>query len=248
MIRVFLLAGQSNMVGAGVTAQIPAAQRRFPQNVRLFEAGAWRDLLWGDRFGPEVGFANEIGRALPDDLIALCKVAGSGANICYDWNPDGVSRGAEDVYRGPLYPKLFAEFNSLKSLLKGQGEPVDVSAMLWMQGERDSVFQSMAEFYAVNLAAFIARIRLDLGDSTLPFLLAEIAPRVYLPEEQRLQHAFRDVVQKAQREVASADPWAKLVQTLDLPQSDNLHFDTGGQLELGCRFALAYLSVAGVRE
>ena len=45
MIRVFLLAGQSNMVGAGVTDELPDTLCVSPSNVRLFEAGAWCDLL-----------------------------------------------------------------------------------------------------------------------------------------------------------------------------------------------------------
>ena len=50
MIRIFLLAGQSNMAGAGVTAEVPEAFT-CPANVRLFQEGQWRDLLWREQFG-----------------------------------------------------------------------------------------------------------------------------------------------------------------------------------------------------
>ena len=241
MVRIFLLAGQSNMVGAGITAQIPTAQKTLPGNARLFEDGEWRDLFWRDRFGPEVGLSQPLFSAFPDDQIVLCKVARGGANLYFDWNPDGISKGAEDEYRGPLYPKLIEALETLNAQLSSSSESFEWSGMMWMQGERDSVFESMAEFYEKNLTDFVSAIRRDTGNENLPFVIGQIAPRVYRLEEGRFQHAYRHVVQEAQRAVASSNPLVELVETMDLPQSDNLHFDTGGQLELGRRFARAYL-------
>jgi hypothetical protein len=79
----------------------------------------------------------------------------------------------------------------------------------------------------------------------LPFIVGQIAPRFYRLHENAFAHKFRHVVQAAQATVARADPYAALVETIDLPQSDNMHYDTGGQLELGKRFAHAWLSIAG---
>ena len=110
-----------------------------------------------------------------------------------------------------------------------------------MQGERDSVFEFMAESYESNLTDFINAVRRATGNDYLPFIIAQIEPRVYRLEDKQFQHAFRHIVQEAQRAVASSNPSVELVETIDLPQSDNLHFDTGGQLELGRRFTEAYL-------
>jgi len=241
MIRIFLLAGQSNMVGAGITAQIPTAQKTHPGNVRLFDDGEWRDLFWRDRFGPEVGLSQTLSSAFPDDQIVLCKVARGGANLYYDWNPDGVSKGPEDEYRGPLYPKLIGALETLNALFSPSNESFEWSGMMWMQGERDSVFAFMAESYERNLTDFVRVVRSDTGNENLPFIIGQIAPRAYRLEEGQFQHAYRHVVQEAQRAVAHSDRWVELVESMDLPQSDNLHFDTGGQLELGRRFAEAYL-------
>lgn len=245
MVRLFILAGQSNMVGAGVTAELPEKFRTTPPNMRLSEGGEWRELLWHDRFGPELGFGRAVSEALPDDEVVLLKVARSGANLYYDWNPDGVSKGPEDTYRGPLYPVLMSQLEALKNELAEAHQFVELSAMLWMQGERDSVIEVMADTYEANLTAFIKQVRRDTGHGTLPFLLGQIAPRCYLMDEQKFRHEFRERVQEAQRRVADADPWAEFVRSADLPQSDNLHFDTAGQVELGRRFARAYLSKAG---
>ena len=229
------------MVGAGITEQIPSAMGTPPQNVRLFEDGAWRKLLWRDRFGPEVTFGREISAAFPDDPLVLCKVARGGANLTYDWNPDGISKGPEDAYRGPLYPKLTAAIETLRADLDSAGEPYGFCGVIWMQGERDSVFEFMAKSYERNLVALIATFRRDTDSSKLPVILGQIAPRVYCLEEGRFQHAFRCTVQEAQRRVSRLDPLVELVETMDLPQVDNLHFDTGGQIELGKRVAQAWL-------
>ncbi len=239
MTNGFLLAGQSNMVGAGITAELPEALRATPPNVGLYEDGAWRDLTWRERFGPEVGFAHAVASAQPDEPIVLCKVAAGGANLQYDWNPDGVSRSDEDTYRGPFYPRLTAAMAEVASALAG--EPFAFAALLWMQGERDSVFESMARAYEANLAGLVAAVRRDAGRADLPALIAQVAPRRYELAEERFFHAWRHLVWDAQRRFAAADPHAVYIETLDLPQCDNLHFDTAGQLLLGRRFAQAYL-------
>ena len=238
--QVFILAGQSNMVGSGVTAEVPDRWRTAPANLRLFVDGEVCPWLSGDRFGPEVGFGVELATALPDTRIVLLKVARSGANLYYDWNPDGVSRGDEDVYRGPVYPALLASMDALSARLRRQGETTVTAGMLWMQGERDSVIEAMADAYDMNLRAFIRRVRLDLGPG-LPFLMGQVSPRIIELPGLRYRHAFRETVRRAQAAVAESVPGVALICTDDLPQSDNLHFTTAGLLELGRRYAAACL-------
>lgn len=241
--RAFLLAGQSNMVGTAQVDELPPALRIPPANVRFFEDGEERALLWRPRFGPEVGFAHALAAALPEDGIIVCKLARSGANLHYDWNPDGRSRGTEDEYRGPLYPKLVDVIRALRTLPAPTRSPLRICGLVWMQGERDAVFEFMARAYAGNLAAFLAAVRRDTGEATLPCLLGTVTSRVYRLAENRFQHTFQDIVREAQCAVARQDPRVRVVETRDLPQSDNLHYDTTGQILLGRRFADAYLEI-----
>jgi len=243
MTSIFILAGQSNMVGSGVTAELPERYRAAPDNILLYEEGEFVPLTHGARFGPEVGFAYEVGIALPGDPALLCKVAKSGANLAFDWNPDCTSGGEEDDYRGPMYPGMLTQVARVKELLRAEGEESTVAGLAWMQGERDSVSQSMATAYEANLSAFIARVRQDLESPTLPFLIAEICPRIIHVDTDRYQHPHRETVRQAQKEVADRDPRAPLIRTDDLPQSDNLHFDTAGQIRLGRRFARACVNM-----
>jgi hypothetical protein len=128
---------------------------------------------------------------------------------------------------------------TLNAQFSSSSEPFEWSGMMWMQGERDSVFEFMAEAYERNLADFVKAVRRDTDNEDLPFVIGQIAPRLYRLEEGQFQHAYRHIVQESQRAVANSTRLVEFVETMDLPQSDNLHFDTGGQLELGRRFAEA---------
>jgi hypothetical protein len=243
MAKVFILGGQSNMIGGAKVADLPDSLRSAPPHVRLYEDGAFRDLVHQDTFGPEVGLAHALAEADTAERLVLCKVARGGANLYYDWNPERDTGGPEDEYRGPMYPRLLASLEGLESALRNEGHAPTPAAMLWMQGERDSVFERMSAGYASNLTSFIARVRSDTGVADLPFLVGEIAPRSVIAETGRLRHPWRDAVRQAQADVAAADPRVAFIRTNDLGQFDDLHFDAAGQLELGRRFAGAYLAM-----
>ena len=56
--RVFLLGGQSNMVGQGLSGELPAELLVPNPRVLIFENGKWQPLRpLKHTFGPEVAFA-----------------------------------------------------------------------------------------------------------------------------------------------------------------------------------------------
>ncbi|MEY2789336.1 MAG: hypothetical protein RLZZ34_2479, partial [Verrucomicrobiota bacterium] len=111
-IRVFLLAGQSNMEGADSRArridEFPEFQGAgAPQPEVLFTAlslhdtnasTVWSPLAPGDSFGPEITFARKLTRSgiAP---IALIKSAVGGTTMAFDWNPAAPAEGQR------LYPR-----------------------------------------------------------------------------------------------------------------------------------------------
>ncbi len=241
MPKIVLLAGQSNMAGAGVSAELPDAYQSAPAGIRLFEDGEFRALIWRETFGPEVGFAHAVANAGITDVV-LCKHARGGANLFYDWNPDGVSKDEEkDEYRGPLYPQLLAALTQLCE--EFEDDEIDVAGVLWVQGERDSVFSFMAHAYEDNLAGLLAALRQDTGTAELPFVLGRVSPRMVNLSSLRHQHAYRTIVRDAQVYVTVQDPYAGWVDTDDLPTGDNLHYTTPGQLLLGRRLAAVWLAL-----
>ena len=89
----------------------------MPARIRLFEDNDWRERLWRPTLGPEAGLAHGLTATFSDADLIPCKVAQGGTNLNYDWYPDGISKGHEDSYRGPLHPQLVAALDLLKTKL-----------------------------------------------------------------------------------------------------------------------------------
>jgi len=101
-LKVFILAGQSNMVGWGNSKELPDALRTGDDRVLMFENGKWQPLkpfrkatknqekfgMTEFSFGPEIAFAHEISKAWPDERIGIIKLAAkcsrSRATLLYD--------------------------------------------------------------------------------------------------------------------------------------------------------------------
>ncbi len=102
-LRVFIFAGQSNMVGSDSYAKDierfpPFAGLEKPQgNVRFsycigrevkLRSDGWVDLQpVNDVVGPEPGFARAVCETI-DGPIAIIKCAAGGTDLGNDWNPD----------------------------------------------------------------------------------------------------------------------------------------------------------------
>lgn len=81
--RVFLLAGQSNMSGAGRYDQLKNTEQHPPEGVKIWHENQWQMLTPGvsaneGRFGPEFAFGRAMKQAYPEDEIYLIKTAAGG--------------------------------------------------------------------------------------------------------------------------------------------------------------------------
>lgn len=230
---VFILAGQSNMVGQGVTAELTPDQRDSPANVTLQVKAGPTEFFDRERFGPEATLAMRLAGAFPERELIFVKHAAGGTSLLA-WAPDWDEARAEitgNASAGPLYSQL-VELLDRRGLRNAQ-----VGAVFWMQGERDSLFEGPAHDYFDNLRALVGAFRRDLNDPGLPFLLGLANP---LPA----RYTELDVVQAAQRRAAAGIAHVHLIETEGLSRHDDgVHYDTEGILELGRRFAEAYLAV-----
>jgi len=229
-----VLAGQSNMVGNGWTAELTASDAEWPRNVRYWSEGQEFNPLQRERFGPELGLALKLGPALGARPVYLVKHA-VGTTSLLAWAPVWDATLAEKTGNanvGSLYARLLASVREAPL-------PDDsvIGAVLWMQGERDSRFPEVGGDYFQNLRELIAALRRDLDSPQLPFILGLVNP----PPEQYLA---REDVRAAQRRAAAEVPHVYLIETDDLTKhSDRLHYDTQGTLELGTRFAEVVLDL-----
>ena len=233
-MKVFLLAGQSNMVGYGLNRELPngfAAPTRSKIATHMTQR-EWRPLAPGfgrdkNYFGPEITFEREISRFYPSDRLFFVKVSHGGTSLAYDWftarEPNGECGAWYALFRD-TYRAMLATLDS-----------PEIAGMLWMQGESDCYFETdrpKAVVYEENLLRFFGGVRRDAGLPHMPIVVGQISAS--------LSWAYGSIVREAQKCACEQADRVMLVPTYDLSiSSDGTHYDTRGQLELGSRFAQA---------
>ena len=225
---VFILAGQSNMVGQGVTAELTADQMITPPNVTYLMETGETGLFDRARFGPEVSLVPRLAQAWPDRELIFVKHAVGGTSLLA-WAPEWDAARAEltrNAEVGPLYTQLIAILD--RHELRGDAE---IGAVFWMQGESDARYPEVAAEYFDNLTTLIAAFRDDLQKTELLFVMGRANPS---PE----RYTELPVVQRAQQRTADDLAAVRLIDTEGLSKRDDgVHYDTAGLLELGRRFA-----------
>ncbi|KAJ9567451.1 hypothetical protein OSB04_003417, partial [Centaurea solstitialis] len=223
--HIILLAGQSNMSGRGGIHNntwdgvVPLQSHPSPSILRLTAGLKWvkaRDPLHKDidvnatcGVGPGMSFANRIlhvdPRLGPIGLVP-CAIGGPRGTKISQWRKGGL-----------LYNQLMRRANAAR---RSGGS---VLAVLWFQGESDTVEEMDANMYKRRLANLFSSLRADLGSPLLPIVHVAIASG---------QGSLVESVRKAQlatkiRKVRCVD--AKGLGLLE----DNLHLSTPAQVRLG---------------
>ncbi|WP_437971222.1 sialate O-acetylesterase [Sorangium sp. So ce260] len=127
-VKLFVLAGQSNMVGFGVVAELPAELKSQPDiwydhhNPDAREGGPYAAATstdWGPlepkgearRYGPEITFGRAMAAAYPEHRIAIVKMAQGGTNLVDHWGR-GLAPDPEVLYKSQLYHALLGKLDS----------------------------------------------------------------------------------------------------------------------------------------
>lgn len=253
-VKVFLFAGQSNMVGSDAH---PDQIDRFPlfkgagalqPDVRfctLPEVGetqkGWEPLRPLDAFGPELTFARLV-KKYDDSPLAIVKSAIGGTTAAYDWHPDAPERGQK------LYPRTLQLVRDALQALETQGVRYRLEAVIWHQGENDMLDRKINTVYAESLAKIVQRLRVDLKLPKLQWFLGEVSEKGIWGMDNRANLA---ILRAQQDRLLAADPLLRWVPTshltFDVMDSGqpHYHFGTQGQLQLGEAFARAYLKDIG---
>lgn len=264
-VPLFVVAGQSNAAGQGLSSEVPRNDRILPEVLYYrFHTDGSTGVRTGEpfplagTFGPEVGAVRVLHAELGSDF-AVVKVAQSATPLATtnlpDWSPDSP---------GELYDQLIDQINAARLDLAGLGETAELAGLFWMQGEQDAKSgnrgggsavtypqPATAESYGANLTAFMESLRTDLGAAELPLFVGQINigddPTINTRPDSPHNTPFGEwdftpTIQAAQAGVAAADPHVYLVPTAGFPlHNDYLHFNTEGQLALGAAFAERYL-------
>jgi hypothetical protein len=217
--RVFVLAGQSNMQGRGATEDLPEHLKTQPENVRFYTHGRESTIGKYHYFGPEVNFAHLISNTFPNDNVIIIKSAASGSSIT-QWLP------GTELYAGLIRQVKFVV----------DPAEADIQAIVWMQGETDAKDETLAKAYKDNLKAVIDGLRKDLHANNTMFLVG----RITQPDHN---FSMEKTVRNAQNEVDKDNPNTIIVPTDGIGKLyDNVHFNSEGLVELGRRFALAFVN------
>lgn len=241
---LWLLGGQSNMMGSGAMRDLEQAHplvrllgmdRRWQTPVepihRLWDSP---DPAHHGLFTPEqratmdpesLSIGAGLGIAFGNELVAISGVpvgllpAAQGGTSLAQWSPTRVGQPGETLY------------SSMLATARAAGGRV--AGLLWYQGESDTTTDEMAVYVEGTRAVFDA-LRHDLGQPDLRVYLAQLGryPITRSEDAERYWSAVRN----AQLDLDSLDAQG-VVATVDLPLSDPIHLDAVAQRRLGRRFA-----------
>ena len=261
-IKLFILAGQSNMVGYQSNLKdLEPSQLESQDNVLWYNSSSrWvtfsaptEPVLGPDstlpvppfeKYHPQYshtvvngfGFGPEIslGSEIADKLKQKI------ALVKYARNGANLATQWNPDYDNSLYPRMRKRANEAIDALDSLGyHHVEIAGFFWMQGETDANNESMAEYYESNLTNFIRAIRRDFHNPNLPFIYGMI-------HVSKDMSCCAEAVRTAQRRVEADVAFARTVETRDLTlDPDRIHFDSKGTIMLGDRFANAWLTMSG---
>jgi hypothetical protein len=251
-VRVFIFAGQSNMVGSDSKV---ADIARFPPYLGLekpqpkvkfsycigrenkMRSDGWVDLQPVDNVvGPELSFARKVTQHL-DAPIAIIKCAAGGTHLGGDWNPDK-PEGFE------MYPLALELIRSSLAEFDKKNIPYRIEGFMWHQGESDMFNEDYLKNYGANLANFFTKVRLDLKSPNLKFYVGELCTKTIWGMDLR---PSMYAISEGQKSVTKADPLAEYIPTshvgVEIGGGVGLHYHYGtlGQLQHGENYADAYL-------
>lgn len=258
-VQVVLLAGQSNMAGAGnydkLSENIKNRIKKVAHRVFISQSNtAQKPLSWFKnkpskkydfvkRFGPELLIGLTLAEKYPNKEFLLIKHAKGGTALYGAWNPDWTLEKAQEIEKGAkkqswnLVKQHFDFINQNLEILKQKGKSYKIIGMAWMQGENDTILEKAANMYATTLIKLIKKYRTNFNVEEMPFVFGQVNSRYGIKDGAKI---VRNQMEKVPEMVANVS----LIKTAtdrnwsDYPKhTDNVHYNSEGQKRLGIAFA-----------
>ncbi len=252
-VDLFLVMGQSNADGKADINNLDSAKAGLDRSdIQMYASsanntpeiilGTWgvmnpgtNTAQSGNRFGPEVGFADSVkaivdggGNAYYSNPVAVLKFAKGATTLATDWDANYVSNF---MYDGMVETIPDGKFN-----LGQAGFRFNIKGLIWYQGESDAFSQTNADNYEDNLNDLFLDIRTRLKVPNLPIIICKIDyaanPPTYLTE-----------VRAAQQAVADTDSNIKIIDTSGLGRRDDVHLNAAGMYSLGESIATEFTNL-----
>ena len=255
---VWVLAGQSNMQGAGRTPDTLTDPKIWMMNLddrwmvareplhRIFEATAPAYpiafyQLWGNpeksmekalqlfRDQAPISRQKPIGGVGPGLYFARHVLAGTG-------KPIGLipcALGGSTIAQWDPAGKIHGEsslYGAMLNRVRSAGTQ-HIKGLVWYQGESEA-FIAQAETYSAKLLALIDSFRRDIGRPDLPVLIVQIGRVI---NRDTIMDRNWEAIRNIQLKVIPERPNLYLTSGIDLELDDCVHFSTRGNQRLGAR-------------
>lgn len=240
-VCLILLLGQSNMKGRGKVPEVQQSHSRiiymnmandqwYPA-IHPLHADGIPDLYDGVSnagVGPGLSFARALAEKDKHSLIALIPCAKGGSWIDL-WMP------GKDLYENAVRRAELAATSFPDSVT------VELSAVLWHQGESDAV-AGRYEVYPSKLQALIRSIRKDLDVPDLPFISGTLGSFL---EHKGDRFPYYKGINDSLRQMSGQVEHYACVDLSDLEGhiGDHVHFNTRSQQEIGERYANTFFKL-----
>ncbi|MDO7173146.1 sialate O-acetylesterase [Mariniflexile sp. AS56] len=258
-VQVVLLAGQSNMAGAGnydeLEESIKERIKKVSNRVWVSQSNSAQKPLsyynnkpsekynFLKRFGPELLIGLTLAEKYPNQEFLLIKEAKGGTSLYGAWNPEWTLEKAKEIEKGEAkqsWNLCKIHMESIKKnleILTQKGKTYKIIGMAWMQGENDAQSKVSANSYGKNLEKLIEKYRSEFNIENMPFVACQTNSHYGI-------EGGSDLVRKAFIDVENSVNYVKIIKTFrdspytDFPKhTDNVHYNTEGQVRLGIAFA-----------
>ncbi|CAN6286106.1 unnamed protein product [Urochloa humidicola] len=240
-VVVFLLAGQSNMGGRGGATStswdgvVPPECAPSPRILRLSPELRWEEAREPLHAGIDEGNVVGVGPGMPFAHAVLRGSSSRGHASIIGLVP--CAQGATGIAAWSRGTHLYNRMLTRARAAMAQCPPPQecshsLAALLWYQGETDTIARRDAELYTARMEAFVRDVRHDLNMPNLLVIQVGLTTG---------QGKFLDLVRDAQKRLHL--PNLKYVDAKGLPvANDYTHLTTPAQVTLGNMLANSYLA------
>lgn len=244
--RVFILVGQSNMVGDGgyyeyldsnifdntdnvLVDDTNPSESPNPTGFMSLQQSADRSV------GAQVLFGERLSKAYPDDKIVLIKCSQAGTGLDY-WGVPG------NLGHDVLFERIDAVTGWLDTMVtNGDITDYQFEAILSVQGENEADgIITVAQQYDVLFENMVSEIRNKVNMPNLPVILSKLSESISSPGA--LQDGKIQIVRDLQESWANNDGYSSWFDTNDMYLLDEFHYGPYSQQEMGRRFAESWFA------
>ena len=217
--RVIVIAGQSNAIGWASRKELrPEVQDYDFQRTKVWNGVSWGQYSLDNRVGIEPQLAYTYEKENPNDMLYIVKYAVDATSLergKKHWHPE------DKAHYKHLVESLY------RPALSSLGDDAEVMAMLWFQGESDSLVEKKAVRYAKNLDELYKSVKRDMPEIK-NFVIGGIPNKAIWK--------FQQNVRAGQENLAAKHRSVKLIDTDKASYGDTTHYDVKGYEQIADRF------------